>query len=410
MTTHSERAHARLSPSASHRWMHCPGSVRATAHLPDKETSYANEGTAAHELAAHCLETGFEPRKWLGQRINIKGETPIEKFAYIGAADGMHVFEVDSEMVEAVEMYIEHVQELAALPGAESKIEERLSLEHISEGMFGTGDAVVYHPENKTLYVRDLKYGRGVAVDADENPQLLLYAAGAAKLYHNRGIETVDVGIIQPRAQHDAGPVRTWSCTYDDLQTFAKQAALDAKLTEQDDAPFAAGDWCKFCKLAPTCGALQAHALEIAKAEFTEEGVDVADIESMTPEEGARVLARLTVLENWCAKVREHWHDKAMAGETVPGFKLVEKRAVRKWKDEAAVPGTLELMYELGEDDLFERKLVSPAKAEKLIGKKDASALWALVSKQSSGLVLVPESDKRPAARADVTNEFEVVE
>lgn len=399
MTAHTQRAHARLAPSAAYRWIACPGSVALSEGIPDEASSYAAEGTAAHELAAHCLEKGFPPSGYLGSVIDISGLTPGERFNNRVLVDNVSRFEVTEEMVEAVEVYLDHVKGLCGPAGFELDIEQRLDMRHIHPEIYGTGDAVVYQHDTGWLHVIDFKYGKGVAVSPEANPQLMLYGAGAARRYHNRKLAGVTLHIVQPRA---AGvPVKTWETDYLDLMDSEIDLGAAAKATEAPDAPFNAGDWCRFCKAAAVCPTLRERSRNLALSEFA-----MADPATLAPGQLAEVLREAELVGNWVKAVQEYAHKQAVAGNPPTGFKLVAKRAVRKWKstDDAE---TEMLLDGLSRVDLYtEPEFKSPAQVEKTIGKKAFTAFEALVDKKSSGTNLVPEADPRPAVKADALAEF----
>ena len=398
-----ERKHARLAPSSASRWINCPGSIRLSEGIEGESSVYAAEGTAAHELAAHCLRTGFEPSHFLDSVINLKGDCAGTMFGHRGLTNDTDRFLVTEEMVESVEIYIEHVNGLVERCDDEHEIdvELRLNMTHVHPDIFGTGDATVLDVEARHLHVCDFKYGRGVVVDVEENPQLGLYGAGAARRYHNRGIRFISLYVIQPRAP--GNPIR--SHTYDilDLLDREKDWAEAATRTEDPDAPLNPGEWCRFCPALHFCEAVQEQAESVAFNEFSEE----KEIETMTPEAMADVLRQAEMIGNWVKAVQAHAHKLATEGNTLPGFKLVNKRANRKWIDEAPLAAVFAMEFDLDAEDYHvEPKLRSPAQIEKLVGKKNMGPLAAHIIKKSSGTNLVPESDKRPAAQADAAAEF----
>lgn len=412
---HSDRAHAKLAPSAAHRWINCPGSIRLSEGMPEQAAStFAAEGTAAHELAAHCLEKGFDADRFLGSVIDITANGPGAMFGNRGLTDPLTRFEVTDEMAEGVQEYIDHVRSLfmsdgERREGVEVDIEHRFDLTHVHHDMFGTGDAVVYDPAGKHLHVVDLKYGRGIAVEAEHNVQLLTYGVGALKRYHNREVERVTLTIVQPRAHHAAGSIRSWTTSVDDLRMFALELKGAAKACEEADAPLAAGAWCKFCPAAAVCPEMRQKSLALAQAEFADSGsISVPEPETLSSEQLGSILREVNIIEDWCRRVMEHAHAEATAGRMPDGFKLVDKRASRKWKDEALAAQSIPLLTGIGGADLYsEPKLKSVAQMEKTVGKKEFAAIESrLVVKQSSGTVLAPESDKRPAAKVSAVEEF----
>lgn len=411
---HTTRGHARLSPSGAKRWMSCPGSIALSAGIPDTSSPFADEGTAAHTLADHCFEKDKMPAEFLGMFVNL-GQTPVIAKDSVGDRS----FEITDDMVDAVTVYVDHCNALMD-EAYECKIEEHVSLKHLGvEGLDGgTGDFLAYHPTTRVLHVVDYKHGRGVAVDPQENPQLLSYAIGALKRYHNIGVSKLVLTVVQPRA--GGAPVKTWEANAADLLDFQEELVTAAERVREASARFpgadalffgwgeeflSAGDHCKFCKAAPVCPARRDHALAGAQAEFDALGeLTTPPAASLTPERLAAALAEVDQVEEWCKRVREHAHAEATRGRVPPGWKLVAKRATRKWKDEDEAKARLEV---LGIEPYQEPKLKTPAQAEKDFPGKNknerAAAMEPLVSKESSGTVLAPESDPRPAVRADAS-------
>lgn len=411
---HTDRAHAKLSPSASHRWMECPGSVRLSEGIERKSSHFADEGTAAHELAARCLTEGRNPDEYLDMFVNIDAEYEAHKFIPEDKTRLTmgRVFEIDQEMVDSVAIYVDFVNGLInADPGyTEHDIEFRFDLQHIADGMFGTGDAVVYNARTRHLTVADFKYGRGVAVDPDSNPQLLAYGIGAVRRHDNRGVSGVTLAVVQPRCRHPKGSVRTWTTDPLTLLEFEHELKVAAVATEAPDAPLLPGDWCRFCPAAALCPALRDKARSAAASEFSVVGEikEVKDVAGLDAAGLAAALGEVEIVETWCRRIREHAHDTAVHGTSIPGWKLVEKRAIRRWKDEGEIPTVLKTIVGVPDEEIWQRKLASPAQIEKSIGKKRSKEIAGYATKQSSGAVLVPESDARPAVRAD-GSEFSTV-
>lgn len=407
---HVQRAHARLAPSAAHRWLHCPGSVRLSDGMPNETSSFAAEGTAAHELCAAALTEGGFVADRLGRYVDVKTakivDTPED------TDDENRFFEITEEMADAVAMYVDHVKGLA---GANSglDVEQRLDMTHLHPGIFGTGDATVFDPVGRHLHVCDFKYGKGVAVDADDNPQLLLYAAGAARRLHNAQIEKLTMHIVQPRAPHPKGPIRSYEIDLLDLFEFEDTLAAAAAETDKPDAAVVAGDWCRFCPAQPVCPTVRAKRLAAAAEEFGDVGepIALAPPETLSDEKLGALLREADQIGNYVKAVQEYAHAQAMAGKMPAGFKLVAKRAVRKWRnDDEAKAKLLALAIEPFE----EPKLKSPAKVESQFpGKNKAErqkAMADLVEAKSSGTNLVPSEDPRPAVAVGAANEFGAVD
>lgn len=403
---HVQRAHARLAPSAAHRWLHCPGSVRLSDGMPNETSSFAAEGTAAHELCAAVLTQGGSAADRLGQYVDIKTASIVD--TPTDTDDENRFFEITEEMADAVAMYVDHVKGLA---GANSglEVEQRLDMTHLHPGIFGTGDATVFDPVDRHLHVCDFKYGKGVAVDADDNPQLLLYAAGAARRLHNAQIEKLTMHIVQPRAPHPKGPIRSYEIDLLDLFEFEDTLAAAAAETDKPDAAVVAGDWCRFCPAQPVCPTVRAKRLAAAAEEFGDIGepIALAPPETLSDEKLGALLREADQIGNYVKAVQEYAHAQAMVGKMPAGFKLVAKRAVRKWRnDDEAKAKLLALAIEPFE----EPKLKSPAKVEgQFPGKNKAErqkAMADLVEAKSSGTNLVPSEDPRPAVVVGAANEF----
>lgn len=395
-------AHAVLSASASERWLNCPGSVRLAAGLSSPPSVYALEGTAAHALAEHCLAHGYDADRFEGWAVDVR-EGSRTRFVQADEP-GANMFPVTDEMVESVQVYLDLVRQFIR-PGDEAEFEVRLDLSDIWPGMFGTADAVIYQPDTARLVVIDFKYGRGIPVEPRENTQMLYYALGAAWRAQNRGVDEVEIIVAQPRCPHPDGPVRRWTTDGMALLEYVGVLREKAAQTEAIDAPFKAGEWCRFCPASHLCPTLAAATFDAVEVERTNDGSPLlVEAEQMPPERIAAVLRDADMIETWLAAVRKFAHAEATQGRAVPGFKLVNKRAVRKWKDGDAARAALLLEHGLDEADVLqEPKMKSPAQVEKLFrGKAAKDALAPLWESVSSGTVLVPASDPRPEAGADL--------
>ena len=358
-----------------YRWAECPGSVALSATVPPQESSaYAEEGTEAHELAA----------KWLTSN----GKTP--------ECD-------DDEMLDNVRVYVDYV---FGLMGSKCKlfVEHGFDLSDVYPGAYGTNDAAVYDGVNKILHVIDLKYGAGIYVSARNNPQLRYYALGALLELQKEGheVETVVMTIVQPRCTTIEGAARSETIDAVDLMEFAADLVMYAKRTAEPNAPLKAGDHCRFCPAIIKCPEVQNVKQLVAKSEFAKttpaEG-------SVPPDALAKALKAIPILEALVKRIDAYAYQEARAGRSVPGYKLVEKRANRKWINETEVSLFLGGL-KVGDDDIFEpRKVRTPAQMEKKL-PSHYSMLEKFVTKESSGLVLVPIEDKRPAFKPDAKKEF----
>jgi len=367
-------AHARFSASGAARWMACAASIKATEGVPDTSSPYALEGTVAHHLAEVCLRNHRDADTFLGEAFDIARSVTI-----------------DAEMVANVQEYLDYVRGLRG----QLFIEQRVDYSHVVPGGFGTADALVV--DGDTLYVVDLKYGQGLRVDVERNPQLQLYGVGAMHtLSWLSDITKVVLVVHQPRLDH----VSEWETTPEGLAAFGETARKAAELALSDDPPYSPGPACRWCKLSGRCRAQAQYNLATARAEF---GPPV-DSATLTDDEVSDILFRLPAMRAWASKVEERALDTLTRGDDLPGWKLVEGRSLRQWADKETAAA--DLIEELG-DDAWKRDLISPAQAEKALGKKHV-LLERHVTKPPGKPTLAPEADKRkPFRLAEAQREFD---
>ncbi len=373
--------HSPIGASSMHRWAECPGSIRLSVGIPNIESAYAAEGTKAHELAATWLKG--------------TGKTP--------ECD-------DDEMLEHVKTYVDHVY--SHMTGdAVLFVEHGFDLSAIYPGAYGTNDAAVYVPSQKTLYVDDLKYGAGKFVKAQNNPQLKYYALGALLELQKEGreIDTIVMSIVQPRCMsRSEGAVRSHTIDAMDLLEFAGDLVVYAKRTAEPDAPLKAGDHCQFCPAIQVCPEIGKIKQTVAKSEFA---AATAPVQGTVPQDTlVQALQAVPLLKALIERIDAYAYAEAREGRAPEGYKLVEKRATRKWRDEHTVAMELGKLG-LTQDELFApREVKSPAQLEKIERiKGNKEVLAPFIIKESSGLVLVPNDDKRPAWRADAKDEFKAI-
>lgn len=401
--THATRAHARLAPSAAHRWMECPGSVRLSEGIEETPSSFAAEGTAAHMLAEKCMRDGFDADRFKGWTVNTQAKDPKLAVQMGWPVNDTTAFRVDAEMIEGVQLYLDVVREIAATAD-EWEIEQRLDMSAVVSDVFGTGDFIAYteaehspdQPHAGKVTICDLKYGKGVPVDVENNAQLLTYVVGVVGRYHNRGVTDVELVIVQPRAPHRDGPVRCWSTDVTALFDHIVSLQVAAEAARGDDAPFHPGDACRFCRAAAKCNALYTRVMEITMTDPT--------VRPRRPwkEESAEI----ELVKTWAKRCEEHHHAEALRGHLPDGAKLVGKRPTRKWKDEGDAVAMLQLAG-ISDDDIYATSVRSPAQLEKLLSKTEKALLIDLVIKSSSGTVLAPLDDPRPAVDPNDASGFD---
>lgn len=384
-------AHAILSASGSSRWLSCAGSIRMSAGIVSKTSEYALLGTCAHELGELLLRGGKQAKEFIGSVIQ-------------GNAGN---FTVDEDMASAVQVYVDLVRRefKAAGKGAELKLEHKFNLGWLYEGMFGTNDSVISRPFG-LLTVVDYKHGAGIAVEVEDNPQLMFYALGAAK---DETYEEVEIIICQPRAPHKDGPIRRCRMSIESLFQWGQEVLLPgAKATEDPNAPLSAGDHCRFCSALPICPEQRSKAIAVAKNAFADAPTPLPSPNALQPKDLKKILDAASMVKAWLEACATYAREGLEAGTLKPetiGYKLVEGRApTRKWKDEKAAAEWLEMLV----DDAFVHTLISPAAAEKLLKGDTKKALKELVEQGKPGVQLAPVSDKRPEVARSIG--FDVVE
>ena len=358
--------HALLSASSSHRWLNCNPSARLEREFADRETVAAAEGTAAHALAEHKLK----------RRLKLRSERPVSPFD-------------TDEMETCTDDYADFVMEQVTKerrrdPNTQVFIEQRLDFScYVPEG-FGTGDCLIV--SRGRIHIIDLKYGQGLLVDSEENPQMMLYALAALKQYEEQyQIKKVKLTIFQPRRDN----VSTWETTVAKLKKWAtKDLVPKAQKAFRGEGEYCPGEWCIFCKAAVKCRARAEDKLRLAQSEFKMPPL-------LTDAEIESVLAKLPDIKKWADEIQEYALAKALAGKEWTGFKLVEGRSVRKYTDERAV---VKAANDAGYHDIYKKTLISITEMEKLMGKAEFSkVLGALVTKPQGKPTLVPDTDKRQA-------------
>ncbi len=367
--------HALLSASSAHRWLHCTGSPLLEKEFPDTTSVYAQEGTLAHELCELKLK---------------KYTTVMPKGTYTRAHNKIMKSELwQNEMESTSETYLEYVKEimLACEIAPAVLIEKRVDFSrYVPEG-FGTADCLILAGD--TLHVIDYKHGKGVVVDADHNPQMMLYALGAmdelSLLYRFKSVHMV---IVQPRVNN----ISEFTMSAEDLRSWGESVVKPkAEAAISGNGTFEAGDWCRFCRAKQQC-----------KTRYESN-------DSLYPELSAQHDPRLITLDDlgeylrrgrdmaaWLEDMKEYALSESLAGADVPGWKAVEGRGSRAFTD---TDEAIDILIKNGIDEsvLYERRVLTLAQMEKAVGKKAFGEIVGnLVVKNPGKPTLVEESDKRP--------------
>lgn len=390
--------------------MECAGSVALEATCENTSSSFADEGTAAHELASMALTAGNDAQAYLGRIITVNAKD----------------FEVDEEMAGYVQEYIDKVREFCG-PDGVLMVEQRLPIGQVTgeKDATGTGDAIIIRGDE--LQVHDLKYGRGVEVYAEENEQEMLYALGALYQFEALGdFKTIRLVIHQPRRQH----LSEWDCSVEDLRTFGLRAtnasvkAMDyfhvvhsgaESSSQQKDFYFTPGaSQCRFCKAKAICPALGQEVTRTVLSEFDIVPTDPIPKPVPIPESPGLLgsyMDRVELIEIWCAAVRAKANTELLAGNEVPGWKLVTgKKGNRAWTSEDEVEALFK-SFRLKHEEMYDYKLISPTKVEKLLAKA-SPVRWdrakKLYGQAPGGPSVAPVSDPREAYQvASTAAEFD---
>ena len=359
--------HALLSASSAHRWMGCTPSARLEQEFADQESEAAAEGSAAHALAEHKLR----------KALKLRSRKPVSKYD-------------SDEMDDYATGYVEFVMEALAeaklnCPDPQVLIEQKLDFSCYVPDGFGTGDCLIV--ASPRLHVIDFKYGLGVLVDAYQNPQMMLYALGALRIFDCLyDITEVAMTIYQPRREN----VSTWTISVDELREWAETTLKPkADLAFKGEGEYTPGSWCQFCRAAVKCRARAEAKLELARFEFAQPPL-------LTDEDIEEILGKLDDLTKWANEIVAYAQDAAINhGKEWSGFKLVESRTNRKYTDEDAVAHAAAAA---GYHDIYRKSLIPITEMEKLMGKQTfKEVLGGLVIKPAGRPTLVPASDKRPA-------------
>ena len=350
--------------STAKRVIGCPGSVALCAKMPPKPSSkYADEGTLLHNVMDLILTTGQTPESFAGMEyegIKLTQELINEKvYPALAALDAV---DPNKEMEYATET--------------------RVGFGDLLPGVFGSTDLL--GRIGRRAFILDWKFGSGVPVDAEDNPQLMFYAAAAMRTPEVQWVfddcDEIECIIVQPPS------VKRWTTDKKRIKAFEQELLMAVKIAQLPDAPINTGDHCRWCAAKPTCPKMTGAVDRAVHAQL--DILNVAQISSY--------LKQADMLEQWITDLRALAHQVLEAGKPVPGYKLVAKRAIRQWGDDDQALVAM-LNEGIPEEELTTVKVISPAQAEKVLKKHGKQLPANQVVAVSSGSTLAEESDPRPA-------------
>lgn len=377
MVNHSERSHAILSPSSAKMWLNCPPSARLAEEIGSKDSVYSKEGTFAHELAEYALTL------YLDGKYDIMDDLPIQ-------ADKRDNKFLNAEMIRYVSEYVdfvisEHYEMMRRTGKVKMLLESKVDISKYAPDCFGSVDVQITSPTE--IHIIDLKYGAGVKVYADHNPQMMLYSLGcyeSMKPAERKKIQTVKMTIGQCRLEH----YDTFEMPVGDLLNWGENEVKEkAKTAFEGKGELKCGDWCRFCPAKAVCR----KQYENIVSDF--EGYEDPNI--MTDAEIIDMIGKLDDYKSWLESINKYVYDKALAGKKWNGYKLVEGRTTRKFTDTQSVLNKLYGLEYKPEEILKPVELISLTALEKLLGKRKFAATLGGFVTSSAGLPkLVPESAK----------------
>ena len=419
-------AHSYWSASKFESLMLCPGKIVLEDGAPDNTNAYAAEGTAAHQVLTWALEQDRPASAYIGRRIYLDSRGKVCE----RDCEAAFTFEVDVDMAAHVQVCVDYCLDLKGDDGvlfADIRVNYSSYLTVAEDTAWGTADVIIARGDE--LIVVDFKYGRGVEVDADGNPQMSLYGLGALQAYQGlvADFTRVRLAISQPRVKKAPSE---WDCTVEELETWGRSTARSTVVTCTNARVLASEAYavdfmhpevwadtflrpaekaCKFCKAKATCPALRAEVASAVALESCAASPDeFADMSVANPKAEddatwlAACLSKVDLIEDWCKAIRAETERRLFAGENVPGYKLVQgKKGNRQWADAKVAEETLKTMR-VKLEDMYDFKLISPTSADKLakagtIGPRQWPKVQALITQSEGKPHVAPASDPRQA-------------
>lgn len=384
---HEKRDHALLSASGAHRWLACPPSAKLEEQFPDTTSDAAREGTLAHELAELKVRNYFYTTDFGKRKLNAAVKKLQKEDLW------------QDEMMGYTDQYLDYIRVVAMADRIQgtAEIEKRVDFGRWAPGGFGTADCLLL--KGNQLHVIDFKYGKGVPVSAEENPQMMLYALGARDMY---GIlyhfDEFHLHIIQPRIDN----VSEWTCTEEELLEFGSYVKERSALAIDGAGEFCPGEsQCRFCRARSRCAARAEHNVKLAFSP------DLGKKPPLISNGQMGEYLRLGVgVAKWLSELKDCALAECLAGNEVPGWKAVEGRSTREWTDMDAAFEVLEKSGVTPEEMLWERKPLTLAQVEKMVGKRDfQDAVGSYVAVRRGKPALVQEADSREAITNKITAE-----
>jgi hypothetical protein len=393
------KQHAILSPSGAHRWMICTPSARLEQQFPDQGSDYAAEGTLAHAVAELKVKKQFSP---MGARYFSNHLKKLEQTPLYDHGELRDPKDYWPEILRCTDEYLDYINK-TALSYKETPyvaVEQQLDVSTFAPECFGTGDCIIIG--GHTLHIIDYKHGAGVMVEADHNPQMMIYALGAIERYGLfYDIHDVMMTIVQPRAQGET--IKEWSIGRDDLINWgALTLRPAAEAAFKGEGEFVPGDHCRFCRARQKCRARTDHYTAIEdfgglNAPSKAQSGEFPRPPLLSDAEVGDVLTRARGLEAWKADLEDYALSALLDGREVPGWKAVEGRKSRVWDDQDAAFAAIKAAG-VNEAILYKRMPLTLAAIEKALGKKDfTEAAGAHVIQQPGKPALAAESDQREA-------------